>query len=1011
LVEALLKQIKTDEVLPDQLGQGKIQQSDEHGVIRIETPLLQMVLTRLWDEEMQHGSHSLQLSTLIRLGGAENIVRTHLDKEMEELDENGRDAAARMFRFLVTSSGAKIAQDPTSLADWADITVARARAVLEQLSGKKRVLRMVSAPGEPDRYEIFHDILAPAVLDWRTRYTQAQTKAETEKRLAQARQRVARLRFGVAALALLLVGVVALAVWARSEQQRALSAQLINRSREIAASALFQLDFDPDLSLLLAMEAIKLAETEQAKYALRESLIESRVRTVMRGHDKDVLTAAFSSDGKLAVTASSDKTARVWDAATGQEMARLPHDEEVIGAAFVPDKNQVVITMSGTTVYVWNTTAPKDPRREKTLAHERKVKTAYFSPDGRLLVTTSENETATWETDTWRQVWRQDSQNEATKSAYFSLDNQLVVAAVGKTARIWDAKTGRPVGKPFDHPALVTEAVFSPDGKFLATASDDWSAWIWEVSTGKRLFQLRGHTGAIIYVVFPTHEYDPDKLLLATVSMDNTIRIWDAKNGSQRAELRGHVAEISDAIFSHNGKYLVTASNDGTVLLWDAVTGTNVWKFVGHSDTVNSVTFSPDNKSVITASADRTARIWDAAAWFSLGELEGHAAAINRVALSADDKWLMTASDDQTSRVWDIGAWLKSLDLSGHGEEMKRSQVLKHEGEVLSVAFNSESTLAATACEDRTTETASGLPSGVIHVWEAGTWKEKIRPIKTERRVTSVSFIPRSQFIAAASGERVQIWDVKTGQAVFQTKPLAQGEKPPADEQSVESIYIKSVTCSPDGKFLLAITQQGFILTWSITRDAPGKLSLTPYQTTTQNSAMAIWEAETKNKMPALGGRAESAESIVFSALGKYFAVSHDQTARVWEANAWHSKAVLRGHPEPVLYAAFGPHDELLVTTSSDKTVRLWDINTSQSLIVLRGHTQGVSSAIFSHDGKFIVTAGKDGLVRIYRCEECGSIDDLRALANQRRLKTNREFTLGERERFLHDLIDQNRER
>lgn len=69
LVEALLKQIKTDEVLPDQVGQGKIQQSDEHGVIRIETPLLQMVLTRLWDDEMQHSSRSLQLSTLVRLGG------------------------------------------------------------------------------------------------------------------------------------------------------------------------------------------------------------------------------------------------------------------------------------------------------------------------------------------------------------------------------------------------------------------------------------------------------------------------------------------------------------------------------------------------------------------------------------------------------------------------------------------------------------------------------------------------------------------------------------------------------------------------------------------------------------------------------------------------------------------------------------------------------------------------------------------------------------------------------
>lgn len=139
---------------------------------RIETPFLQLVMTRLWDEEMKAGSSTLRMSTLQRLGGAERIVRTHLDRVMERLSKSERSTSALFFDRLVTPSGAKIAQRVDDLITYAERPEQQIRPILKKLS-EERVLRPIAPPpGEPGatRYEIFHDVLAPAILDWRERY-------------------------------------------------------------------------------------------------------------------------------------------------------------------------------------------------------------------------------------------------------------------------------------------------------------------------------------------------------------------------------------------------------------------------------------------------------------------------------------------------------------------------------------------------------------------------------------------------------------------------------------------------------------------------------------------------------------------------------------------------------------------------------------------------------------------------------------------------------------------------
>src|SRR6185369_514430 len=187
---ALVQRLLDEQVSFDQGGQGQAASTPTEQP-RIETPFLQMVLTRLWAEEHKEHSSALRLQTLERCHGANGIVREHLDGAMAALTKEEQDIPARIFRQLVTPSGTKIALLTSDLANYAELPVQRLEPIVAELSDQShRILRPIAPPaGKPGaiRYEIFHDALAPAVLDWRRRFSEEQAKEEAVKE-EQARQ-------------------------------------------------------------------------------------------------------------------------------------------------------------------------------------------------------------------------------------------------------------------------------------------------------------------------------------------------------------------------------------------------------------------------------------------------------------------------------------------------------------------------------------------------------------------------------------------------------------------------------------------------------------------------------------------------------------------------------------------------------------------------------------------------------------------------------------------------------
>ena len=185
--------------------------------------------------------------TLERLGGAERLVRSHLADALAELDDHSRDITAAVFHQLVTPSGTKIVHTVPDLAEYAEAPESELVPVLESLAAA-RILRPVDpAPGETTpRFEIFHDVLAPAILDWRAAHEQARVAREAAARRRTVRRRLAA---GGSTMLLLVVVFAGLAIWALGQRSEAQKQAEVARSQALAASAVSQLDADPELGL------------------------------------------------------------------------------------------------------------------------------------------------------------------------------------------------------------------------------------------------------------------------------------------------------------------------------------------------------------------------------------------------------------------------------------------------------------------------------------------------------------------------------------------------------------------------------------------------------------------------------------------------------------------------------------------------------------------------------------------------------------------------------------------
>ena len=323
-----------------------------------------------------------------------------------------------------------------------------------------------------------------------------------------------------------------------------------------------RLAFSPDGQFLaMARQTITLSNTESGQ-----------ILRTFKHHTAGVEDMAFSTDGKLLASASSDCTIKLWDLNSGAELASL-YDvsiDKVWDIAFSNNGKMLASANGNGNVQLWDL----DLRAQQTQgleAHSEEITTAEFSPDGKIFCSAS-------------------------------LDGSI---------KIWSTRSGVVLRSLGAHSNEVTRLAISPDGKFVASGAQDKTVKIWDLRSGSLLRTLISHSSPITALTF-----SPDGELLAAASskVGGYISLWNASSGKLQQTLLSHLKEIIGMTFSPDGRTLASRALN-SVKMWKTSSGALSWTRDDHYPT--RTLFTPNGKLVAIQNYDKIVTLLDAA----LGEL------------------------------------------------------------------------------------------------------------------------------------------------------------------------------------------------------------------------------------------------------------------------------------------------------------------------------------------------------------------------------------------------------
>jgi WD40 repeat protein len=973
LVDAVLVELRPDQFAPDEGGVGRLTEENGAGPDHDEVaaPYLQLVMKELWDRERAKGSTRLRLETLTELGGAQRIVRTHVDRALGYFSEDDREAAVDILHHLVTPSGTKIALAASDLSEYTSRSGPEVDALLERLAASDtRILRPVPPPpGQTDgtRFEISHDLLAPAILDWgrRRRAVRLEHEKEAAEHQLQTEKRRARVfrTVAIAAASLLVVGI-SLAVAAVIAEHTAQSAERDAHSRAISARAEAVLSQDPELATRLALRALQVRDTTQAETALRDALPQLQLKATLQPHAPQ-RSAAFSADGKRILTASADGTLHIWDSAHHKQIVSFAGFGPLNSASLSPNSTQIVTAnddgvariLNAHTGKVDGTLVPSAPGGGAVYA----VSSAAFSPDGALIVTTYADGTARmWNARTDEQVGPILSAEHGHKllGAAFSPDGKLLVTASSSgRARIYDVPTGAQQGV-LPASLVVNAASFSPDSKLVVTAAGDAGAVIWSVVSHKQVGVTLAppHNDSLVF----SAAFSADGRQVVTASADGVARVWDATSGRLvQAFGKPGSDSLLRAAFSPDGKSIVTASAGGVVRLWAVASGRpTVLTLGGGSVQLRSAAFADEGTLAATGDQFGTITIWKSSGGGSgspewkeinvISQPEGDA--INSMAFNADGRVLATANESGVAYVWQVptGAWEEFLQ--GSGSPLNK------------VAFDPADRLRfATVGND-----------GIARVFSVSPRKLLGQTPKSHWRLNAVAFSPDGKRIVTADDSgSAQVWNA-------------------ADQKPIGTAFyadgpISSVHYSADGTEILTTDTTGATTIWDATETPPLDDSSIqepgdnlPHDslfspdgsvvvTAGSDGTAREWDASTGNQVLALAGQSGPINAMALSG-GEILTASSDGTAKVWDSASIEQRGQLEGQVgTAIITATFSPTNPHIIATADGQhnTVTIWNTdNLTKAVAHLPVRYAG--SAEFSATGTYLVTAGMEQ-VKIWR--------------------------------------------
>ncbi|MDX1947245.1 MAG: caspase family protein [Pirellulaceae bacterium] len=580
------------------------------------------------------------------------------------------------------------------------------------------------------------------------------------------------------------------------------------------------------------------------------------------------------------------------------------------------------------------------------------------------------------------------------------------------------------------HSDWVYAAAFSADGKFLLTGSEDYTARLWDVASGREVLRIPDQGDPVEPVAI-----SPDGRALLTVS-GGLIRLWDPRTGKQLREFTG-----SAAAFLPDKPRLLVASG-GSVRLWDWPTGQALQEYAGVGQDISALAVSSDGKLALTGDRAGVGFLWRLDGGEVLQKLTGHERGIRRAEFSRDGKLALTTGGDDTVRLWNLatGTQLQKFPKTG----------------------SNASHLAAWSPDGKSVVTATD--EGAI-VFDVASGKELRRLVVADDRVEAVAYSPDGQHILTGQNRAVAtLWDAATGRqvrqfggAISQVVRIAAAANgrwllvghsdQTAHLWDLAGGRLQSRMAGYTGAFLpdsqsLVVQADRHTVEWRNLATgellgkfrgrslavAPDGLSLATADHET--ATVSLWDLKTGRELRTLA--ADEVQEIIFTgdnrhlvtvsfkpnfglevstiglwevATGKLVrkfdrgggcTVACSADSRLLAIAGWNPtpgggvrdfaiqlQSTLSGrelrwfgvHDLLITELAFTPDGHALLASSVNRTGSLWETATGRELRRLSGHLDRVNTASLLGDGRLAATGASDGTVRVWNCatgqEEC----------------------------------------
>jgi WD40 repeat protein len=499
------------------------------------------------------------------------------------------------------------------------------------------------------------------------------------------------------------------------------------------------------------------------------------------GHSGFITDIAFSPDGKLIASISSDNTIKLWRASDGLLVRTPKNAKEVFCLSFSPDGTLLATGGKGE-INLWRVS---DGTLVRALTgHRADVFSVAFSPNGRLLASGGTGKTVKlWRVSDGHLMFTCRGHTGTIQSVSFTPDGKFFVSgSTDKTIKFWRISNGQ-LERSITSQKPIQGLDISRDGKLIATYSNEFretrrgynqifesvcTISLWRLPERKFLRTLATHTGENTSLSF-----SPDGKMIMSTNQDNTIKLWGVANGKLLRTIKCEDIALS-AVFSPDGKTILSGDYEGRLKLWRTADGTLQRTLTGHTDMVRCVAFSPDGRVVASGSNDNTVRLWRVSDGATIRSIE-YGDFVLCIAFTRDGTLMAVGGVESPVQLWQVSDGKHVQTLSRGSAPI----VFSPDGHL--IAFEESNKVSLYRVSDGT----------IVH-----------RISHRAPTVNSLAFTPDGNMIVVNdSNNTISLWRISDGERVY-TLPAHSGE-------------VSSVLFSPDGSLMASVSEENIYL-WSV---------------------------------------------------------------------------------------------------------------------------------------------------------------------------------------------------